>query len=357
MIDYTYTGRQLDKRRIQTTYKHEASGIATAELYLDYIPTYDEHRRLTRINNRTNFDGSTHDKLARFDYTYDLVGNRLSNDPWRTSGTNAAGFSKMQEIPDIDYDGLHRLTQVDYDLGGGSTLAENFDYDDLGNRVTYYDHRNSITTAYANNVANEYTSIAGLAVLHDAAGNLSRQIVEIDGGTTKAYEYDYDHDNRLLAVDFTKTGESDVRAVFRRAAPKMILVAGLMRLRARCRPSGADDCGDQRYPGAARLQRRAFDLDYRFPLRCGRLVSSMPRTELGPRACTSGVVGCACGGRRGCLWSSLSLDSEGGPPCVASGPYRAFCRCCVSSWPDWAQRARRWRPTSPLTRGCCATRM
>ncbi len=77
--------------------------------------------------------------------------------------------------------------------------------------MTYYDHRNSITTAYANNVANEYTSIADLAVLHDTAGNLSHQIVEIDGGTTKAYEYDYDHDNRLLSVDYEETGQSDVR--------------------------------------------------------------------------------------------------------------------------------------------------
>ncbi len=68
MIDYTYTGRQLDKRRIQTTYKHEST-YPGAELYLDYIPTYDEHRRMTRVKNYTEFDGATHDKLARFDYT------------------------------------------------------------------------------------------------------------------------------------------------------------------------------------------------------------------------------------------------------------------------------------------------
>ncbi len=115
LIDYTYTGRQLDQRRVQTTYKYEST-YATAELYLDYVPTYDEHRRMSQVVNETYFDGATLDQLAKFTYTFDKVGNRLSNDPYRGTGENAEGFSKMQEIPDIDYDGLHRLTLVDYDL-------------------------------------------------------------------------------------------------------------------------------------------------------------------------------------------------------------------------------------------------
>ena len=129
----------------------------------------------------------------------------LSNVGNRT-GFNSPGFSKIQNIPDYRYDGLYRLTAADYDLGGGSTLAEAFDYDGerserkrdatgradmdvrvrpatcpqrgstkrpiegLGNRVTYYDHRNSITTAYENNAANEFTTIGRTTVASDPRG-------------------------------------------------------------------------------------------------------------------------------------------------------------------------------------------
>ncbi|HNQ24817.1 MAG TPA: RHS repeat-associated core domain-containing protein [Phycisphaerae bacterium] len=86
---------------------------------------------------------------------------------------------------------MHRLTAVDYDYGGGVT-REAFAYDHLGNRVTYWDNRNAVTTAYANNVANEYTSIGGTAVYYDPAGNLTHD--ELD------YKYWYDHENRLTRV-------------------------------------------------------------------------------------------------------------------------------------------------------------
>ena len=46
-------------------------------------------------------------------------------------------------------------------VGRASSQSEEFDYFDLGNRVTYWDERNSVTTAYASNLANEYTSIRG----------------------------------------------------------------------------------------------------------------------------------------------------------------------------------------------------
>ncbi|RJP32935.1 MAG: hypothetical protein C4547_12870 [Phycisphaerales bacterium] len=99
--------------------------MAAADLFLDYIPTYDEHRRIEQVKSRNWYDGAELDTLARYDYSFDNVGNRLEIDPRRGGGANADGFSKMQEIPAIDYDGLHRLTQVDYDLSG-VTKAEGF---------------------------------------------------------------------------------------------------------------------------------------------------------------------------------------------------------------------------------------
>ena len=46
--------------------------------------------------------------------------------------------------------------------------------------------------AYSHNTANEYTSIDGTSVSHDAAGNLSAD--------PNGYTYEYDHDNRLTKI-------------------------------------------------------------------------------------------------------------------------------------------------------------
>ncbi|MCC7292916.1 MAG: hypothetical protein IT449_12715 [Phycisphaerales bacterium] len=147
-----------------------------------------------------------------FTYTFDRAGDRLSSVGNRglSSVTNAAGFSKIQKIDGYGYDTLHRLTQVDYN-NTWQTLNEDYVYDELGNRVTYSDHRNSITRGYANNAANEYTSVVSngvtQAVAHDDAGNLASQVVNAAGD---AYEYTYDCDNRLLSVTFDPATGGDV---------------------------------------------------------------------------------------------------------------------------------------------------
>ena len=86
------------------------------------------------------------------------------------------------------YDDLDRLTQADYI----DSTDEVFTYDDLGNRLTL-NTRGDQDVAYLHNVANEYTSIGGQSVSHDAAGNLSAD----DNG----YTYEYDHDNRLTKIE------------------------------------------------------------------------------------------------------------------------------------------------------------
>jgi RHS repeat-associated protein len=66
-----------------------------------------------------------------------------------------------------------------------------FTYDDLGNRITL-NNRAGNNVVYAHNVANEYTSIGGTNVSHDAAGNLSAD--------PNGYTYEYDNDNRLTKI-------------------------------------------------------------------------------------------------------------------------------------------------------------
>ncbi len=198
-ITYDYQGRNLTRRRLQTLYKLESS-YSDYEMFIDRLVEYDQHRFATRISNDNVYNGTTLESVARFDYTVDKVGNQLSKDGYLTTSGNYDGFSKIPKIPTLDYDGLHRVTSVGYDTGSG-TQHEDFDYDLLGNRMTYQDHRNSITTAYVNNVANEYSSIedvpgggGAVTVLYDPAGNLSRD--EDD------FEYTYDYENRLTKVTY-----------------------------------------------------------------------------------------------------------------------------------------------------------
>ncbi|MCC7292918.1 MAG: hypothetical protein IT449_12725 [Phycisphaerales bacterium] len=211
LITYDYQGRYLTKRSVQSRYRYESTH-ATKDLYLQYRPEYDSQRFLTKATNATRWGsgaGSDHDELAQFTYTFDAAGNRLSNSGHRGSGGNAEGFSKIQQIDNYLHDTLHRLTQVDYNMGA-PTGDEIYVYDELGNRVTYTDERSNLTRAYANNKANEYTSVAGYSVLHDAAGNLSKQVVN---GAGDAYVYAYDCDNRLLSVTFDPaTGGAVVKA-------------------------------------------------------------------------------------------------------------------------------------------------
>jgi hypothetical protein len=51
--------------------------------------------------------------------------------------------------------------------------SETFVYDELGNRVTL-NNRAGSNVLYANNEANDCTSIGGASVLDEAAGNISR---------------------------------------------------------------------------------------------------------------------------------------------------------------------------------------
>lgn len=102
---------------------------------------------------------------------------------------------------------MHRLSKAGYDTGGGVTRYEDFDYDDLGNRVTYVDDRNTSTTTYQNNAANEYSAIGnGVAfttVHYDADGNLSRNNVS-------DLEYTYYYENRLTHVDYVQGGTTQM---------------------------------------------------------------------------------------------------------------------------------------------------
>ena len=86
---------------------------------------------------------------------------------------------------------------MDYDTAGGAD-EETLSYDALGNRITYSDKRNSVSTNYVHDVANQISLIDGASVTYDAAGNLSLD--------NEDYVYSYDHENRLTKVEYDGQG-------------------------------------------------------------------------------------------------------------------------------------------------------
>ena len=173
LVVYDYAGRFLTDRAVRTT--------SPTETWIRHHVGYDVHRRKTLITNSADVGGNV-TELDSYEYTYDAVGNRLSAD--------ITGNTGIADAVTFGYDDFHRLTSAIYD---SDTSTELFEYDLLGNRLTY-DDRAAATTAYTHDCVNEYTAITPGAVApqHDDAGNLTR--------TETGYSLAYDYEQRLAEV-------------------------------------------------------------------------------------------------------------------------------------------------------------
>jgi YD repeat-containing protein len=92
-------------------------------------------------------------------------------------------------------DSLYRLTRADY--SDGRSFA--YTYDSVGNRLTQevcVSMGNCVTTSYVYDIANRLISVNGTAYTWDNNGNL------LNDGTN---EYAYDAANRLISVNNTQT--------------------------------------------------------------------------------------------------------------------------------------------------------
>jgi RHS repeat-associated protein len=170
---YEYAGRFMTDRAVRTT--------SATETWIRYHADHDVHRRVETITNSADVDGVV-TELDRYEYTFDKVGNRLTAD--------VSGDPAIADAVGYDYDDFNRLTSATYD---SDTSTEVFDYDLLGNRLSYAD-RSATTTTYDHNCVNEYTDITpgALDPQHDVAGNLTR--------TETGYELAYDYEQRLVEV-------------------------------------------------------------------------------------------------------------------------------------------------------------
>ena len=153
---------------------------------MDTVYTFDvsqsgstSHRRLQTLantwaskNQQGQWQWST---LVQNDYTYDLVGQRLTN-------TIASTASARTEL--YGYDELNRLKTVDY--GDGQT--QSYAFDAMGNRSNKVDSVNG-TEGYSYNAANMLLTRAGIGYTNDTNGNTLT-----GGGRTNTW----DSENRLV---------------------------------------------------------------------------------------------------------------------------------------------------------------
>jgi RHS repeat-associated protein len=152
----------------------------TNRLYKKWFPTngvhtiyeYDDAGQLLHLINYDPNDNI----ISQFDYTYDLVGNRLT-------------MSTLEGLHQYAYDELGQLTEVTYPDG----RHVEYKYDSAGNRIQVIDN-NSVTSYMTNNL-NQYTDVGGYACTYDLNGNLTQRVTQ--EGT---FDYQYDSEDRLIAI-------------------------------------------------------------------------------------------------------------------------------------------------------------
>lgn len=176
LVEYGYYGggRLPEYRRTTTV----ASGSTTV---YDTGFGYDAHRRTSLIDNILEI-GGTPEAVASYAFTHDLAGNPLS----QVAGgrPDFAGDDRTFTV-----DNLNRLGGTMYQEFGTADAAT---FDLLGNRETHTDRAGEFTQYGPVNAVNEYSTIAGVPVTYDAAGNLA---TDEDGR-----QYFYDEQNRLVEV-------------------------------------------------------------------------------------------------------------------------------------------------------------
>jgi hypothetical protein len=72
------------------------------------------------------------------------------------------------------------------------TLVDGFAMDDLGNRTGSETQRNTAHTYAVDSLTNRYTAIDAAPIVHDPAGNLTRD--------RQNYRYEYDYENRIARI-------------------------------------------------------------------------------------------------------------------------------------------------------------
>ncbi|MCE9614478.1 MAG: DUF6531 domain-containing protein [Lentisphaerae bacterium] len=160
----------------KVAFEYDQFGRRSAMLYPNGVNTtysYDKLNRLTDLR-ATGKDGQ---ELARYQYVYDLLGNRTR----MTEGAD--------KVTQYTYDALGRLTTV-----AEGTNVTAYAYDAVGNRVV--ETANGVKADYATGKDNQLLKAGAASFAYDADGNLVSRSTA-DGA---AYTYQYDAANRMIAA-------------------------------------------------------------------------------------------------------------------------------------------------------------
>ena len=157
-------------------YEYDAAGRVSLESNGNGTTTTYAYDAANQLLHLVNFapDGTT--VLSRFDYAYDLNGQRSS-------------MTTLEGTTEYVYDAAGRLIQAE--LPGGRILT--YAYDAAGNRTTTSD--NGADTAYTVNNMNQYLAVGGTSQSFDADGNLVSS-----SGPSGPRSYSYDAEGQLISV-------------------------------------------------------------------------------------------------------------------------------------------------------------
>jgi RHS repeat-associated protein len=188
-----------------------SKGHQRADDFYDRIGdgSFSSHRRLSSLANTWNTpagQGQWHSAvLVQNAYTYDLTGQRLSNQITSADGTN--------RTEQYGYDELNRLKTVDY--GDGQT--QSYAFDAMGNRASKVDSSTG-TEGYTFNAANMLLSRAGNAYTNDLDGNTltgggrantwdsqNRLVTCVNGSNSSSFVYGADGLRRQSTVNSVTT--------------------------------------------------------------------------------------------------------------------------------------------------------
>jgi len=176
------------------------------QVYQTRYRGYDRFGRVRRQFWVGSNGGSPVPHADIFWYGYDYAGNRLFRN---IEATVYSGDDKYQAY---EYDGLHRLSQMERGTWNGSTLnnpnfEQDWSLDQLGNWANFVEKTSGGVTLdqdRSHNLANEITNIttntgsSWIIPGHDAAGNMTSAPSAHD--PTKRHWYVYDAWNRLVEV-------------------------------------------------------------------------------------------------------------------------------------------------------------
>ncbi len=183
---------------------------------------YDAASRLTDVTapaaGEVSFAYDPSDRITGMSYpnaiqsllSYDMAG-RLSTLSHSRGLLEIAGFAySYNEVGNIDQiDEGARVKSFGYDLldqvtaGGVDGLAESYDYDTLGNRITSH-----LSALHITDAANRLIEDNDFTYSYNANGNLVRKSSKADGALTI---YEYNAQNQLVRIDFPGGGFAEYR--------------------------------------------------------------------------------------------------------------------------------------------------